>query len=87
MPILKASKKAVRKDEKRRKRNELYRASLKKAMDFAKKDNYSEEKVKEAVKIIDKLQSKGILHKNTAARRKSTLMAKLHATQKEKQES
>lgn len=87
MPILKASKKAVRKDEKRRKRNELYRASLKKALDFAKKDNYSEEKVKEAVKIIDKLESKGILHKNTAARRKSKLMAKLNAARKEKQES
>ncbi len=87
MPILKASKKAVRKDEKRRKRNELYRASLKKVLDFAKKDNYSEEKVKEAVKIIDKLESKGILHKNTAARRKSKLMAKLNAARKEKQES
>ncbi len=85
MPILKASKKSVRKDEKRRKRNEYYRAALDKALDFAKKSNYSEEKVKEAIKIVDKLESKGILHKNTAARRKSSLMLKMHTAAKESQ--
>jgi len=78
MPILKASKKAVRKDERRRERNEYYRVALKKALDFAKKSNYSEEKVQEAIKVIDKLEAKGILHKNTAARKKSKLMAAFH---------
>lgn len=78
MPILKASKKSVRKDEKRRERNEYYRVMLKRALDFAKKSNYSEEKVKEAIKIIDKLESKGILHPNTAARKKSRLMEKFN---------
>ena len=87
MPILKASKKAVRKDEKRRKRNEFYRVALEKAMDFAKKDNYSEEKVKEAIKVIDKLESKGILHKNTAARKKAKLMAKFHAAKETTEQS
>ncbi len=85
MPILKASKKSIRKDEKRRKRNDYYRVSLEKALDFAKKSNYSEEKVREAIKIVDKLEAKGILHKNTAARRKSSLMAKLNAAAKESQ--
>ncbi len=75
MPILKASKKAARKSEKRRERNQYYKVALKKALDFAKKSNYSEEKVQEAIKVIDKLEAKGILHKNTAARKKSKLMA------------
>lgn len=82
MPILKASKKTAKKDEKRRERNEYYMTSLKRALDFAKKDNYSEEKVKEAIKIIDKLEAKGILHKNTAARKKSILMKKLAESEK-----
>lgn len=77
MPILKASKKSVRKDEKRRERNEYYKLALKKALDFAKKSNYTEEKVAEAIKIIDKLEAKGILHKNTSARKKANLMKKL----------
>ncbi len=83
MPILKASKKSVRKDAKRRERNEYYRTALKRALDFARKSNYSEEKVKEAVKIIDKLEAKGILHKNTAARKKSKIMMKFNAAKKE----
>ena len=83
MPILKASKKSVRNDAKRRERNDYYRNALKRALDFARKSNYSEEKVKEAVKIIDKLEAKGILHKNTAARKKSKLMMKFNAARKE----
>lgn len=83
MPILKASKKSVRKDEKRRERNEYYRIALKRALDFAKKSGYAEDKVKEAIKIIDKLEAKGIIHQNTAARKKSRLMAKFNEAQKQ----
>ncbi len=86
MPILRSSKKDVRKSEKRRERNEFYRVALKRALDFARKSNYSEEKVKEAIKVIDKLEAKGILHKNTAARKKSKLMLKFHAAQKSSEE-
>lgn len=78
MPILRASKKSVKKDEKRRERNEFYRVALKRALDFAKKSGYTEEKVREAIKVIDKLEAKGILHPNTAARKKSRLMAKFN---------
>lgn len=81
MPILKASIKSVRKDKKRRERNDYFRDALNKAMDFARKSNYSEEKVKEAIKLVDKLEAKGILHKNTAARKKSSLMKKLNASE------
>lgn len=83
MPILRASKKSVRKDEKRRERNEYYRIALKRALDFAKKSGYAEDKVKEAIKIIDKLEAKGIIHQNTAARKKSRLMAKFNEAQKQ----
>ncbi|MCX6087775.1 MAG: 30S ribosomal protein S20 [Caldiserica bacterium] len=81
MPILKASIKSVRKDKKRRERNDYFRGALNKAMDFARKSNYSEEKVKEAIKLVDKLEAKGIIHKNTAARKKSSLMKKLNASE------
>ncbi len=79
MPILRSSKKSVRKDEKRRARNRYYMVAMKRALDFARKSNYSEEKVKVAIKTIDKLEAKGIIHKNTAARKKSKLMAKFNA--------
>lgn len=83
MPILKASKKSVRKNEKRRERNKYFRAQLERALDFAKKSGYSEDKVKEAIKVIDKLESKGIIHPNNAARKKSKLMEKFNAAKKE----
>ncbi len=82
MPILKSSIKSVRKIEKRREKNDYFRNALKKALDFAKKSNYSDDKVKEAIKLIDKLEAKGILHKNNAARKKSSLMKKLNSAEK-----
>jgi len=82
MPILKASIKSVRKDENRREKNDYFRNALKKAIDFARKSNYSEDKVKEAIKLIDKLEAKGILHRNNAARKKSSLMKKLNSVEK-----
>ena len=87
MPILKASKKSVRKDAKRRERNEYFRVQLERALDFAKKSGYSEDKVKEAIKVIDKLESKGIIHPNNAARKKLKLMEKFNAAKKEQASS
>ena len=87
MPILKASKKSVRKDAKRRERNEKYRVAMKRALDFAKKSGYSESKVKEAIKIIDKLEAKGIIHRNNAARKKSSLMKRFNEAKKKNEEA
>ncbi|MEA3314009.1 MAG: 30S ribosomal protein S20 [Caldisericota bacterium] len=78
MPILKASKKSVRKDKKRTERNTNYKIALKRVLDFAKKSGYSEDKVREAIKTIDKLEAKGIIHQNNASRKKSALMKKLN---------
>lgn len=36
------------------------------------------EKLQEFVKVVDKLTSKGLIHKNTAARKKSRLSSKLN---------
>ncbi len=40
--------------------------------------------LRDAVKMIDKASAKGILHKNTAARKKSYLMRKFNYQQQEK---
>jgi len=40
----------------------------------------TKEKLQEVVKIVDKLSSKGLLHKNCAARKKSRLTRKLNKT-------
>lgn len=37
--------------------------------------------IKDAIKAFDSAATKGIIHRNTAARRKSRLMKRLHAAQ------
>jgi len=72
----KSAKKRIRQSEKQRVRNQ---ASISKMKTLIKKVHASKEKataevtLKEAISFIDKSVSKGRLHKNTAARRKSSL--------------
>jgi len=72
----KSAKKRIRQSEKQRVRNQ---ASISKMKTLIKKVNATTEKataevpLKEAISFIDKSVSKGKLHKNTAARRKSAL--------------
>lgn len=72
----KSAKKRIRQNAKRRVRNQ---ATLSKIKTLMKKVHASTDKteaestLKEAVSFIDKAVSKGRLHKNTAARRKSSL--------------
>lgn len=84
MPNIKSAKKRVLISEANYKRNKSYRTSLKNVIKKADAAiaNGSADKgdtVKAAVKKIDQLAAKGILHKNTAARRKSQLVKKLNA--------
>ncbi len=84
MPNIKSAKKRVLISEANYKRNKSYRTSLKNAIkkaDAAIENGAADkgETVKAAVKKIDQLTAKGILHKNTAARRKSQLVKKLNA--------
>lgn len=85
MANTKSAKKAIKTQERRRVRNQMVktrvRGTFKKA-NQAVAANDSEQAaadVKVAISQIDKAVSKGIIHKNTAARKKSRLMKKLNA--------
>ena len=79
MPIKRASVKDVRKTKTRTAYNTEHIAKSKLALDVARKNEYAPDKVVDAVKQLDKLAQKGIIHKNTAARKKSRLMKKANA--------
>lgn len=83
MPNIKSAKKRVLISEANYARNKQYRTALKTAI---KKANAAldansadkEEIVKAAVKKIDQVAAKGIIHKNNAAHKKSTLVVRLN---------
>jgi len=53
------------------------RSSVKKAETaLLNKDENASDSVKAAIKQVEKAASKGLIHKNTAARKKSSLMKK-----------
>lgn len=84
MANTKSAKKAIKVQERRRTRNNVIktrvRTSFKKANKAVAGDEASEAKdsVVAAISEIDKAVAKGIIHKNTAARKKSRLMKKLN---------
>lgn len=90
MPIIKSAKKRVKQTKVRTRRNYNVRTALKKAIrevqDAVKAGNKAEaEKALVAVyKVIDTADKKGILHGNTAARRKSVLANLVAETGKKK---
>lgn len=84
MANIKSAIKRNRQNEKRRLRNRVYRGS---ARTYIKKANLAigsgekeaaEIAVKRAVSSLDKAASKGVVHKNNAARRKSRLLKRFH---------
>lgn len=84
MPITKSAKKRLRQEQKRRKRNLAYKRKFK-ALIKRVRNLVSENKKAEAEKLLpqtykalDKAAKKGVIKKNTAARKKSRL-AKLVA--------
>jgi small subunit ribosomal protein S20 len=88
MPIKKASFKSLRQSKKRRARNLRVKTPLLSSIKAAKKLAESK-KIEEAkaavlktVKMLDRAAAKGIIKKNTAARKKSRLMKKLNALTK-----
>tara|TARA_Y100001968_G_C19216874_1_gene647642 strand:- start:256 stop:504 length:249 start_codon:yes stop_codon:yes gene_type:complete len=67
--------KRVRQSNKNRERNKHYKSILltvSKKVTSAKKED-AEKELRNAVKVIDKIASKGIIHKKKAANRKSKL--------------
>ncbi|MEW6726801.1 30S ribosomal protein S20 [Desulforudis sp. 1088] len=77
--------KRARKIERRTLRNKMLRSSLRTSIKKFEQSltagaEDAQEKLKKALVAIDKAVTKGILHKNTAARKKSRLTKKLNAT-------
>ncbi|MCU1467970.1 MAG: ribosomal protein [Actinomycetia bacterium] len=79
MANIQSQKKRNRQNEKRRVRNKGVRSELKTRVKVAVQavtdgDSNAPDSVKAAQKRIDKAASKGVIHKNAAARRASRLM-------------
>lgn len=88
MPNLPSAKKRMRIEEKRRARNHSIKSAVRtevtqarNAIAAAPDQPETEEAIRAALSQLDRAVSKGVLHKNNAARRKSRLMARLHAAQ------
>jgi small subunit ribosomal protein S20 len=82
MANIKSQKKRNITNAKRHERNKSVKAELKtrtkRATETVGTDD-NEEAVRAAIKRIDSAASKGIIHKNAAARKKSRLMKKVNA--------
>ena len=83
MPNIKSAKKRVLVSEANNQRNKAYRSALRTAVKkadaaIANNDADAAMAVKAAVKKIDQAASKGILHKNNAAHKKSDLVNRLN---------
>lgn len=83
MPNIKSAKKRVltiaTKTQRNKARRSALKTSLSKALVDINNNNSSKDSLTAAIKNIDMAVSKGILHKNTAARRKSKLMHKFNS--------
>lgn len=84
MPNSRSAKKSLRKSKKRGQRNKVAKAEvesmrnkLRHLMEDGKLDE-AEELADTISKKLDKLESRGILKKNTVARRKSRMMKRLN---------
>ncbi len=80
MANIKSAKKRVRVIETKTLRNKMIKSSLKTAVKKADAAEGADKEaaVKAAIKKVDQACAKGILHKNTAARKKSQLAKKLN---------
>ena len=72
MPVTKSAKKKLRQDKKKEEINNVLRRTLKNAIKAARKKK-SADTVSKAVRAIDKASKNKLLHKNKAARIKSSL--------------
>lgn len=76
MPNIKSAKKRVRVIKVKTERNKAYKSALRTLIKNALNANEAEKQlaVKKAIKKLDQAVSKGILHKNTAARKKAAIV-------------
>ena len=81
MPNIKSAKKRVKVTLTKPSRNKAYKSMLTTAVKAAlsEKAGISAEAVKIALKKLDMAVSKGIIHKNTAARKKAAIIRKCNS--------
>ncbi|MDR2074254.1 MAG: 30S ribosomal protein S20 [Oscillospiraceae bacterium] len=77
MPNIKSAKKRVRVTKVKTLRNKSLKSELRTAL---KKAAHSKECILQAISSVDRAVSKGILHRNNAARKKSALARLLRAS-------
>jgi small subunit ribosomal protein S20 len=77
MPNIKSAKKRVKVIDTRTERNKAFKSALKTSVKTAVSEK-SEESIKAALKKLDQSVSKGILHKNKAARKKQQLIVSVN---------
>ena len=81
MANIKSAKKRIKVTEKKTLRNKMIKSALKTAIKKFEANNKAEAATLyvEAARALDMSASKGVVHKNMAARKKSRLAAKLNA--------
>ena len=78
MANTRSARKRIKTSEKRRQRNRAVRSQVRSAVKTARAVEPSQgaegrAAIQEAIRSLDKAVSRGVIHRNTAARRKSTL--------------
>ncbi len=84
MANTRSAQKRIKQNEKRRLRNRAIRSTVRSSIRVARealagKGGESAAAVREATRVIDRAVTQGVIHRNTAARRKSALARKLNA--------
>ena len=82
MANIKSQKKRILTNAKAAERNKAVRAEVRTRVKSAIADgDASSDATRAAIARIDRAAAKGVMHKNTAARKKSRLMKQLHSTE------
>ena len=79
MPNIKSAKKRVSVIKRQSEENIPVRGSMRTAVKKVVKDSSNKDALNDAIKKIDVAASKGVITKNTAARKKSRLMKKVNS--------
>ncbi len=77
MPNTRSARKKVRSSERKALRNQINKSRLKTCMKKALAVNGTHEDLVAGIKALDKAVSKGLIHKNNAARKKSKLAVRM----------
>lgn len=82
MANTKSALKRMRQNEKRRARNRVVRSRVRTAVKTARtaEGGETQASVLQAIRLLDKAVTKGVIHRNTAARKKSALARRLTAS-------